>query len=166
MKLHAFRIVKQRLASEAFTGEGARLYGGRWNRPGHAMVYTASSTSLAMLEMLVHLDASALLHSYVFFEVEFDDSLVTELDIQALPNDWRASPAMPEVQQLGDDWLRSMRSAVLRVPSAIIPHEPNYLLNPHHKQFAKLTMSKPLPIEFDPPPSLVGWLPRPRLQID
>ncbi len=149
MKLHAFRIVKQRLASDAFTGDGVRLYGGRWNRPGRAVVYTSASTSLAMLEMLVHLDARDLLRSYVLVEVEFDDSLVTALDIQALPRDWRSSPAMPEVQQLGDDWLASMRSVVLQVPSVIVPRESNYLLNPHHSQFVQLTISKSQPIAFD-----------------
>ncbi len=149
MKVHAFRIVKERLAKDAFTGEGARLYGGRWNSPGRPAVYTSSSQSLAMLEMLVHLQARHLLRTYVLLEVQFDDRLVTDVDSRRLPRDWRSSPAAPAVRQFGDDWVASNDSAVLRVPSAIVPREPNYLLNPRHRQFAELTIGKKYPIDFD-----------------
>lgn len=150
MKVQAYRIVKDRLAKDAFTGEGARLYGGRWNSPGRPVVYTASSASLAMLEMLVHLEARDLLRKYVLMEVEFHDSLVTAVNPQSLPGDWRSSPPAPEVQQFGDDWAASNNSAVLRVPSVIVPRESNYLLNPRHPQYGEITIGKKQPIEFDP----------------
>ncbi|MEQ9411351.1 MAG: RES family NAD+ phosphorylase [Fuerstiella sp.] len=150
MKLQAFRIVKARLAGQAFTGEGARRYGGRWNRPGSLVVYVASTRSLAMLEMLVHLQARQLLLSYVVFPVEFDDSLVTDVDRQSLPRDWRSSPVALEVQQIGDRWIASGVSPALRVPSVIVDSEFNYLLNPAHPKFSRITIGKKQPIIFDP----------------
>jgi RES domain-containing protein len=68
----------------------------------------------------------------------------------ALPSDWRSSPAMPEVQQLGDDWVESNTSAVLRVPSAIVPSESNFLLNPDHLHFGEIGIGQEQPVEFDP----------------
>ena len=150
MKVHAFRIVKERLAKDAFTGEGARIYGGRWNSSGRPVVYTASSASLAMLEMLVHLEARDLLRKYVLLEIEFDDSLVTDVDIPSLPRDWRSSPTSPEVQRFGDDWAMLNHSAVLRVPSVIVPRESNYLLNPRHPRYGEIKIGKHQPIDFDP----------------
>lgn len=150
MKLQGFRIVKARLARHAFTGDGARRYGGRWNSPGSPVIYLASTTSLAMLEMLVHLHARDLLSAYVVFPVEFEDTLVTEVDRKALPRDWRSSPASPQVQYIGDQWIAASASAVLRVPSAIVDHEFNYLLNPMHAQFGEIAIGKKQPIKFDP----------------
>jgi len=150
VKRQAFRIVKARLAKEAFSGEGARLYGGRWNSPGSPVIYTASSISLAMLEMLVHIQSRDLLSKYVVFQVEFDESLVTEIDLKSLPSDWHTSPVAPEVQSVGDQWIASNASAVLRVPSALVDSESNYLLNPHHPQFKKIVVGKPQSIQFDP----------------
>lgn len=149
MKLQAFRIVKARLVKDAFSGEGARLYGGRWNSPGTPVIYTASSTSLAMLEILVHLQSRDLLAAYVLFKVEFDSSLVTDIDMDALPADWQSSPAAPEVQQIGDEWSESRSSAVLRVPSATVPEESNFLLNPSHTRFGEIEIGTPRPIRFD-----------------
>ncbi len=150
MTLEAFRIVKARLASDAFSGEGARLHGGRWSRPGSPVVYAASSTSLAMLEMLVHLQSRELLFSYVVFDIEFDAALVTHIDRDELPDDWTASPASPDVQQVGERWIAAAASPVLRVPSAIVDSESNYLLNPRHEAFEQIAIGEPRPIRFDP----------------
>jgi RES domain-containing protein len=81
----AWRITKRKHARNAFTGEGAREFGGRWNNPGTAIVYTAQSQSLAALEMLVHLDSSELLEKYVLIGVEFDPSLIRLVELSALP---------------------------------------------------------------------------------
>lgn len=150
MTLTAWRIVKRKLASEAFSGEGARLYGGRWNSPGVRMVYTAESRSLAALEILVHLESLELLSQYVVFEVSFDASLVTRIQEGNLPPDWQAEPAPSELRAIGDSWAASRASAVLQVPSAIIPSESLFLLNPLHKDFSKLAIGQPLPIRIDP----------------
>jgi RES domain-containing protein len=145
----AWRIVKTRHAASAFDGEGARLEGGRWNSPGSLMVYTAGSAALAALEMLVHLGRGATLPAYVLIACAFEQTLVSQLDRSRLPSDWRSYPALPELQFLGDEWLRSEASPVLEVPSALIPTEPNYLLNPRHRDFASIALATPEPFEFD-----------------
>lgn len=150
MTFSAWRITKQKHAKSAFSGEGARIYGGRWNSPGTRVIYTAQSQALAVLEMLVHLDSPELLKRYSLFEVEIDLSVVEELDLSSLPRNWMGNPAPAEVQAIGDDWVASRRSAVLRVPSALVPAESSFLLNPHHPDFNKLHIGKAVPFQFDP----------------
>jgi RES domain-containing protein len=150
VKLTAWRIFKPRHAASAFTGEGARLYGGRWNSKGTALVYTAQSCSLAALEMLVHLQAQQILESYEVAQVVFDSALVTGLQRAKLPHDWRAYPPPLALRALGDQWAARNASAILRVPSAIVEAESNYLLNPAHPDFAKITVGPACPFVFDP----------------
>ena len=150
MIITAWRITKRKHARNAFSGEGAREFGGRWNNPGSAVVYTAQYQSLAALEMLVHLDSSELLQKYVLIAVEFDESLITRVESSALPRQWRSEPPPSEVRLIGDEWILSGTSAVLQVPSALVPGESNFLLNPGHKDFAKLSFGKPLSFRFDP----------------
>jgi RES domain-containing protein len=136
--MKAWRITKQRHVRTAFSGEGARLYGGRWNSPGVPVVYVAESQSLAVLEVLVHLNAPALLEKYVFLEVDFDPSLVIDLDRSSLPKNWQSDPVPEAIQAIGDRWVLSRDSAVLRVPSVLVPEESNFLLNPRHPDFGKI----------------------------
>lgn len=149
MKLSAWRIVQARYSGRAFSGEGARLYGGRWNSPGVPMVYTAQSRALAALELLVHLEAPLLLAGFLFFEVRFDERHVTALPVEQLPAVWRSDPVPVATQQLGDHWARSAASPVLRLPSVLIPEEFNYLLNPLHTAFNSLEVRDPVPFAFD-----------------
>jgi len=137
----AWRIVKQKHARSAFSGEGARLYGGRWNSPGTAMIYTAQSQSLAVLEVLVHLDSPELLEKYLFFEVVIEAIFAEEFDPSRLPRNWRASPIPARLQAVGDEWVADGRSAVLRVPSVLVPAESSFLLNPRHPDFGKLQIN-------------------------
>jgi RES domain-containing protein len=148
--LSAWRIVKRKLAAEAFSGEGARLYGGRWNSPGVRMIYTAESRSLAALEILVHLESPDLLSQYVVFEVSFDASLTTRTEESVLPGDWQAEPPPASLRAIGDAWATARSSAVLQVPSAIIPDESLFLLNPVHQDFAKLKIGQALSFRIDP----------------
>ena len=152
--VRAWRIVKTRYADHAFTGEGARLYGGRWTSPGVRAVYTSSSLSLATLEILVHLQGSGPLVSYSVCSVDFPEALLEDLDAGALPKNWREYPAPVELQKLGDAWIRGGSSVVLRVPSVVVPWEHNYLLNPVHPDFPTLQFSRLEP--FDMEPRLVG----------
>jgi RES domain-containing protein len=146
----AWRITKRKHTRDAFTGEGAREFGGRWNNPGSAIVYTAQSQALAALEMLVHLDSSELLQKYVLIEVEFEQALVRPVDLSVLPRHWRSDPAPPEVQSIGDAWILAGSSPVLQVPSALVPGENNFLLNPAHSDFPRLRFGKPVNFLFDP----------------
>jgi RES domain-containing protein len=153
LRLVAWRIVQPRFAKDAFSGEGARRYGGRWNSPGIAVVYTAQSLSLAVLEILVHVDSEKLLANYIAIPITFEESLVTKLSLSEeaeLPRNWHAGPASKATRRLGDQWAAEGRSPVLQVPSAVIPSESNFLLNPVHADFHKLIPGKPVPFEFDP----------------
>jgi len=145
----SWRIVKSRHASTAFDGEGAWLYGGRWNSPGTRMVYTSSSVSLAVLEVLVHLRETALLSSYSLIATRFDDAHIESLDRSRLPDVWRSYPALPELQRTGEEWVRNQRSAVYEVPSVIVERESNYLLNPAHLDFSSVVIGEPEPFTFD-----------------
>jgi RES domain-containing protein len=146
----AWRIIQRRFAKVAFTGEGARRFGGRWTSPGHAVVYTAQSLALAALEILVHVDTDKLLQDYVAISVTINRHLVTQFPEPALPNDWRAYPSSKATRTIGDGWVSHGASAVLQVPSAVIPTEYNFLLNPLDKDFAKLHIGKALRFRFDP----------------
>lgn len=144
-----WRIVKQKHAEQAFEGAGARRHGGRWNTPGTSVVYTAQSTSLAILEILVHLNRVALLPRYVLSAAHFAEGQVQRLDRESLPSNWRAFPSPPELQRLGDEWAQSGESLVLDVPSALVEHESNFLINPQHPEFPSLRIDPPIPFELD-----------------
>jgi RES domain-containing protein len=145
----AWRIVKSRHADAAFSGEGAAKYGGRWNSRGVAVVYTSATKSLAVLESLVHLNPPVVF-KYVAFHVEFDGALVETMPLTRLPANWRSEPPSRGTQKFGDVWVRESRSPVLEVPSVLIDGESNYILNPAHPAFKKISLSKPQPFAFDP----------------
>ncbi|WOD17384.1 RES family NAD+ phosphorylase [Paraburkholderia kirstenboschensis] len=131
--LTVWRVVTQRYADTAFSGEGARLYGGRWNPKGVAMVYTAQTHSLGLLEMLVQ-DSPSRAH-YVMIPARFPETIVERIGPASLPADWRDISARAELQQVGTAWSQTRASAVLAAPSAVVPAETNYLLNPNHTDF-------------------------------
>lgn len=144
-----WRIVKARYASAAWSGEGARRWPGRWNGPGSAVVYTADSPALAMLEILVNLGHEGLLQSsYVLASADVPDALVEELDAARLPPNWSASPCPPAVQALGDAWVAGGSSVALRVPSAVVEGH-NVLLNPAHPAFREVKLGEPKPLRVD-----------------
>ena len=145
----AWRIVKEQHAATAFSGEGAAKTGGRWNSRGVAVIYTSSTKSLAALESLVHLNPPVLF-KYAAIRITFDDALVEIVRPKALPPDWRSEPPPPSSKRLGDAWVREARSAVLALPSVIIPGERNFLLNPAHPDFKKIAIGKPQRFAFDP----------------
>jgi RES domain-containing protein len=149
----AWRIIQRKFAKVAFTGEGARRFGGRWTSPGHAVVYAAQSLALAALEILVHVDTDKLLQDYVAISVTINRHLITQVHEPALPNDWRAYPSSKATRTIGDEWVSHGASVVLQVPSAVIPTEYNFLLNPLHRDFANLHIGKALQFRFDPRPS-------------
>ena len=149
MMREAWRIVKTKYASQAFDGEGARQFGGRWNSIGRRVVYTSSSLSLAILELLVHLETSAILPAYSLFCIQLEESLIWHLPGDTLPTHWRETPAPSELRFIGDQWLTEERSVALAVPSVIVPQEENFLLNPGHPDFARLTIKPPQPFSFD-----------------
>jgi len=143
-----WRITTARFADRAFTGEGARRYGGRWNPQGWEMVYTAESPALALLELMVQDDP--LRAHYVLLPATVpDDMACTTLTPTDLPANWRTLGQRPVLQALGQQWLQNGHSAVLQVPSAVLPIECNFLLNPCHSDFARITIGTPQSLETD-----------------
>ncbi len=135
----------------AFDDEGARLSGGRWSRRGTRVVYTSSTLSLAALETLVHTDTDLLPQDLVAIGAEVPDDVGLEaVDEASLPPNWREYPAPEALQELGTNWVGGQRTLVLSVPSAVLPQERNYLLNPHHPDFERVHISSPEPFRFDP----------------
>jgi RES domain-containing protein len=145
----AWRIAKEKHSAAAFSGKGAFEFGGCWNSPGVSVVYTSSTKALAALECLVHLNPPVKFR-YVAFQVTIQNSLIEVLPEKDLPKDWQLEPPGPSTQQIGDLWVRQARSAALAVPSVIIPSETNYLLNPSHPDFIKISIGKAEAFAFDP----------------
>ncbi|HEX8297353.1 MAG TPA: RES family NAD+ phosphorylase [Chthoniobacteraceae bacterium] len=147
--LRSWRIVREARETDAFTGEGARQFGGRWNSAGRAMVYTSEHSSLAALEILVHLTPRPDWRFKVF-RVQFGEDLVEHIGLEVLAGDWRISPPPASTREIGDRWIREQRSAVLAVPSAIVPVETSYLLNPAHPDFFRIRIDPSQDFAFDP----------------
>lgn len=150
--MRVWRISKANYAQQAFTGMGAKLVGGRWNFPGEAVVYTSASLALAALETYVHLPSALNLpRNLVAVAAEIPDTLPREvIKVGALPRNWKASPAPDELKLLGSAWLKRNQTAILELPSVIIPDEANYLLNPAHPDFQQITIGQPQPFLYDP----------------
>lgn len=106
--------------------------------------------ALAALEVLAHLQSTAVLQAYSLAAIRFPETLVESLDPASLPSGWRRFPAPPENQAVGDRWVVEGRSLVLRVPSVIVPAASNYLINPAHPKFAAAVIQTPEHFAFDP----------------
>jgi len=151
MSVEAFRITKTRFVSSAFDGEGARLYGGRWNSKGTRMVYLAGSLSGATLELLLHTDDySTITGLYSYIPVSIPESCIQTIDEAALPKGWDATTPIAATQMLGDSWIASLSSSIIKIPSAITTGEYNFLGNPVHPDFARLNIGFPKEFKLDP----------------
>ena len=143
-----WRITTRRFVGSAFSGEGARLFGGRWNRPGQSLVYAAESRSLALLEML--LQDEPLRAHYVLIPAFLPDTVSMEhLQRTSMSAGWRSQNERAQLQALGANWLHESRTCVLAVPSAVVPAEFNFLINPLHPDFVGITIGEPEPREAD-----------------
>ena len=152
MIITAWRITKEKYQDTAFTGEGAEDSGGRWNSQGTRIVYVSSSVSLSILEILVNLERNLVFSSYVVIPIRFDDSLLFQLNDDDLPEGWAALPPPVTSQYVGDEWVISKSSLILGIPSAVVPIETNYMINPGHPGIDKITIGKPIPLPFDERP--------------
>jgi len=146
----AWRITTTPDRDRAFSGDGARIRGGRWNSKGTRIVYAADYPAAAILEQLVQVSSVANLPVYNLFRVTLPDTMVSVVDSRTLPGTWRDPKRDPAVQAIGDAWVAKRTSLALQVPSAIAPHHVNYLLNPAHPDFARLTIAAPERFALDP----------------
>lgn len=150
MTVISWRIAAARRYETAFTGKGASVYPGRWNREGTPVVYTAATLSLAALEILAHATIEQLAtQSFVAIPAAFEDQLIRKIDVAALPEEWSGFQVLQATRDIGTMWAQSGESAVLAVPSAIIPIEFNYLINPRHPDFSRISIGKPETFHFD-----------------
>ncbi len=144
-----WRICRRRYATDAATGEGARLYGGRWNSRGVRVVYTSTSLALAAMETFVNLEPNLRPKDLVSIAGEVRERIeILKVDLATLPANW--SRSREEVlRKVGDVWVRERLTVALLVPSAAIKGEWNLLLNPAQKDFPKIKFDDPQPFEFD-----------------
>jgi len=130
------------------TGTGARLYGGRWNSPGIPALYTAENISLAVLEILVRADRYTLPQSYVLLKINVPDNAASiTIAENKLKKSWENDPAL--TQWMGDEILKANEVLLLKVPSAVVPEENNYIINTRHKDFKKIKISNSSGFDFD-----------------
>ncbi len=125
------------------TGEGARPFGGRSNTCGQAIIYAAETVAGALLKILVHGKRQLGSH-YVVYRLVFPKRIVAEIQLSVLPQHWRSAPPPAELGQIGDRWCSEQTSAMLRVPSAVVPLEANYLINPAHRDHRLIQIEGPI----------------------
>lgn len=150
--MKVYRIEREKYLGTTLQGVGAALTEGyRWNSLNTYLVYTAESRALATLEVSVHLDFLEDLPTDRFYvEIEIPDNIeILELSIDELPENWNSKPPILETQFIGDDFVSQKNAAVLKVPSAIVPPESNYLINPNHPDSAKIKVISTQRAEFD-----------------
>jgi len=148
--LTVFRLGKSVYRAQLFSGDGGLFASGRWTPRGQYVVYTSASISLAILEYTVNYRRRGWVPATVLGRASIPTGLSIEaISIEELPPGWFAADPPPQLQKIGSDWLRRGDSAVLRVPSAVVTEEWNYLLNPRHADFAKLEIDSPQPFDFD-----------------
>lgn len=145
-------MIIYRLAVESYkedlSGAGAKIYGGRWNVPGFAAIYTAENISLAVLEILVNADKTNIPPGYFLLKLQVPDSLLFKLiPHQSLKEKWYND--FEYTQFIGTNFLASGKEAVLKMPSAIVKEEYNYLLNPAHADFKKITIRETTHFDLD-----------------
>ncbi len=144
-----YRLIRKKYGY-ALSGEGARLAGGRWNSPGLPLIYTSDSRSLCTVEVAVSLPIGLFPDGFEMLLIDIPDELeILEVKTDNLPMDWKKPDYSEETQCIGDQFILDNRYAVMKVPSAVVPGDFNYLLNPGHKDFGKITKIRQEPYEFD-----------------
>ncbi len=147
----AGRLVKKSREAEAFSGEGARLYGGRWNHRGTAVLYISDSLSLAALEVFIYLGPSHRGMTFATFHIEIPDRVsMDSLARDKLPKNWRDEPPPDACKDIGTDWAKGGTSALLELPSVIVPVQKNYVINIAHPDYRFFQIEREDDFSFDP----------------
>jgi RES domain-containing protein len=142
-----YRICKSEYKDD-ISGTGAKLYGSRWNQAGYPMLYAAEHISLAALEMLVHINFDEVPPSFYLLLIKVPDATsVTELKYDKLKESWEDDTAY--TSWIGSEFIKGKASLCMKVPSAVIAEEHNYLLNPLHTDFKKIHIAEARPFNFD-----------------
>jgi RES domain-containing protein len=145
-----FRITHERYASDPFSGEGGLRYGSRWASKGRRVSYAADHLATATLEKIAGVQRADLLAEMVFIRAEIGSSHVETLDRSTLPDDWDRLPAPDTTRTLGDNWLAAAdQSPLLEVPSVVLPHSRNYVVNAEHPAASDLEITETTPLLLD-----------------
>jgi RES domain-containing protein len=144
-----YRLSKSEYAND-LSGSGARKAGGRWNSKGTAMIYTAESRALCTAEIAVHLPLGNIPKNYCMVSIEIPASIeIKELKVTELSRNWKSFPYIEKTQEIGDQFNSENRYTVIKVPSAVVPGDFNYLLNPGHVNFPGIRIIQKEPFNFD-----------------
>lgn len=147
--MNIYRIAKRTFIQD-LSGEGARLYGGRWNKRGSSVLYTASSRALATVEYLVHLPMAIAPKDLCIVELSIPEHIeCQQINMADLPEDWMSHPAPLALMDMGEAWLKSASTLLLKVPSAVVKNEWNILVNPKHPQFDQIQVGEIESYQFD-----------------
>jgi len=146
--MNVFRLSKSKYSKD-LSGKGAEISGARWNSKGIAMLYTSSSRALCTAEIAVHAPLGIIPVDYNIITIEIPDTSITELKISALPKDWKSFPHSHSTQKIGDNFIFNGDFLALKVPSASVQGDFNYLINPYHKEHSKIKILNIEPFEFD-----------------
>ncbi|MEB3343784.1 RES family NAD+ phosphorylase [Okeania sp.] len=150
MSLTVWRISHQKYIDIAWKGETYSHSRGRWNSKGTTLIYTSATLSLAALETLVCMEIENFGNIFLSICLTIPDNFpIKQVDESLLPQNWRDTSAPKILASIGDKWFNSKTTAVLRVPSAIIPQEYNYLINPLHPDYEKISIAPPRPFILD-----------------
>ena len=146
-----YRVLRRPYAAAPFDGEGAYRYGGRWSSPGTRVSYASEHESLAMLEYFVHLDADDPPPDLVLAIADVPDDVRREqIGTDKLPPHWRETPAPAELIRYGDEFVERAECVLLVIPSALAPSENNWLINPQHPDFQRITLRETRALNYDP----------------
>lgn len=147
--MRVYRLSKRKYANN-LSGKGAAKFGNRWNSKGVEVIYVAQSRALAMAEVAVHLTLATLPSDYVMMEIEIPESIASDyLDVNDLSENWNSNPPTNITQQIGDSFIDSEKHCILKVPSAVVKGDFNFLINPHHKDFKKIRVIDISDFPFD-----------------
>lgn len=150
MTLTVFRLGKLAYRTQLFSGQDGLFASGRWTPRGRPVVYTSASIALAVLEYTVNYRRRSWVPATVLGRATIPSGVrVQTVSVEELPTSWYAADAPVELQKIGGKWLERGETAILKVPSAIVIEEWNYLLNPLHPDFGRLTPGAPKPFSFD-----------------
>jgi RES domain-containing protein len=147
--MKVYRLAKGKYADD-LSGKGAELAGARWNSKGIPMLYTSESRALCLVEIAVHVPIGNIPTDYFLVEIEIPDEVeITFVEVETLSKDWNSLPHSQFTQNIGDAFISQNEFLVMRVPSAVVQGDFNYLLNPRHGSFNQIKLINKLPFSFD-----------------
>ncbi len=146
--MQVYRIAKDVYIRD-LSGIGAKTVGGRWNFKGIAILYTSSSASLSMLECLAHFPPAFAPKDMAMATINIPENSILELNVSDMPDNWRGVPSPRQLKEMAYQWIKTQEFLILKVPSIIVPNESNYIVNPFHPDFSKVTLKEVSPFSFD-----------------